>query len=704
MTDPTTSTTGCRPRRAVFLKRPLYLGKQDGDQRACMRLLVPDDKVYSDKAAAHFLFRLLGIGEALNFRLLAVAKSRQEVSIYSQLTFHPQDLPIVQAALTSAFPSIEMRHTPEVFQMTLSRMRAHPDLFTHYPFDLRDVAHPDLFSTCSTRRFLTVANALYPGEILIQDLLAMPLQNGLLTGLRYGAFALPEHLHPLLNTVVGIDRLPHRSVFTNKDYRQYNLGTKTTLIDFLSLRLRHKGHLVSPDQVAHVAIPAYKAKSHDSLRITVQTLVGNAPHPTLSSGAPIGYSLYDHTNQIICLPESVLTRSIHVIGESGMGKSTVLEHLAAYFMHQNVPRYSLMLIESKGPLFDRVLSLVPKERVQDVVLYEPHRRPFPFNGIAPLKSGLDRDLTATCFTRSVEGRNRDGFSANARLLFRHALDALAPFPGATFHHVTAYLSDKKFRNTLLKLNPDDEVHRFIQTQFPAMTSVSFTAVYNKLVSFLSEPLCHATCQFQHELDFAKLIPSGHLVLADLSELAAEPAKDLGTLISARAISSAFKAGRNGDLANKWSIHILDEFHRWALPDLLSDILAQGRGLRTSAILAHQTLRGQISPELGATILGNVGTIVCFRLQQQDAYIMAGVLGVSKDLLSNLDAYQAVVKVDNLPAVIVNTLPPLQARDDIADQARKYSYATYHTSPLETRDPYGLFDLETQTTIDFDPLD
>ena len=104
---------------------------------------------------------------------------------------------------------------------------------------------------------------------------------------------------------------------------------------------------------------------------------------------------------------------------------------------------------------------------------------------------------------------------------------------------------------------------------------------------------------------------------------------------------------------------VDEFQTYA-NDAFATILSESRKYRLSLVTANQFL-GQVPEQLRFAIIGNVGTMIAFRVGAYDAPLLARELGINEDSLINLSNFTARVKRinDGTPteAEFVSTYPP-----------------------------------------------
>lgn len=86
---------------------------------------------------------------------------------------------------------------------------------------------------------------------------------------------------------------------------------------------------------------------------------------------------------------------------------------------------------------------------------------------------------------------------------------------------------------------------------------------------------------------------------------------------------------------------VDEFQTYAT-NSFATILSESRKYRLSLVTANQFL-GQVPELLRYAIIGNVGTIICFRIGAFDAPVLSKELGIPEDALINLANFEARVK-------------------------------------------------------------
>jgi hypothetical protein len=191
-------------------------------------------------------------------------------------------------------------------------------------------------------------------------------------------------------------------------------------------------------------------------------------------------------------------------------------------------------------------------------------------------------------------------------------------------------------------------------------------VMNKLRAFNLRPDLRAVLgQTEPRFQLRRVFTEGQSLLVRLpkGELGGEAASLLGSLVvnqvwQATLARSAVAASRRQPV-----FVYLDEFQEVVrLPLDLGDALAQARGLGVGLVLAHQHL-GQLGSDLRAGVLANAGSRVAFRLDHEDASVIAKRAG------------------GKLRAEDFAGLPPFQAYADLVAEGSAQGFASARTRPL-----------------------
>lgn len=314
-------------------------------------------------------------------------------------------------------------------------------------------------------------------------------------------------------------------------------------------------------------------------------------------------------------------RHIYMIGKSGVGKSKLQEIL----IRQDIASgRGVCVIDPYGELIEDVLDFIPKERIGDVVYFNPEDTdyPFSFNPFTKIDESFKHQFTKSLIEVLQKFFGED-WSPRIEHLLRFSILALLDYKKATMRGMIKILIEENYRQKVLESTSDDLVKHFWSSEFVEWTkkyeSDVIIPVINKLWQFLSNPLLsNIFGQTEDKIIFEEIMNNKKILLVNLSKdkIGEENASFIGAMFLAKikqAGISRFKDKKNKD--DDFYIY-LDEFHCLAT-ETFENILSESRKYGISLILAHQYF-GQLNPKIGQAILGNVGNIVLFRVGGDDA--------------------------------------------------------------------------------------
>jgi hypothetical protein len=339
-------------------------------------------------------------------------------------------------------------------------------------------------------------------------------------------------------------------------------------------------------------------------------VVGDGDHP--STRRPVAQSTHDslmHT---------------HVLGPTGVGKSTLLAQLALQDIEAG---RGVVVIEPKGDLIAEILARFPKERESDVVVLDPADALAPV-GLNPLARGspeLVTDQVLAVF-RGIYG---DYLGPRTTDVLQAALLTLARSKLATLIALPLLLTDDRLRRSLTVSVRDDLALGPFWAWYDGLSDAErqqvIAPVMNKVRPFLlRERIRHVLGQAQPRFTVRQVFTERKILLVPLSKgtLGGEASGLLGSLVVAQLWQAAQSRAQIAPERRHPVSVLIDEFQDFLhLPTDLADVLAQARGLGLGLTLAHQHL-GQMSPSMRAAVLANARSRVCFRLSAEDASVIA----------------------------------------------------------------------------------
>jgi len=417
--------------------------------------------------------------------------------------------------------------------------------------------------------------------------------------------------------------------------------------DVLRRQTRRTGMLLNSDELTgFVHLPSSAVRSPVFQRQTTKTKT--APAIVRQCGLLLGTN--DHAGETVevRLSAEQRTKHTHIIGASGTGKSTLLFNL----IRQDIENgEGVAVLDPHGDLIDKILGVIPQERIDDVVLVDPSDAEYSIGfNILSAHSELEKTLLASdliaVFQRlsSTWGDQMNSVLQNAILAF------LESDRRGTIVDLRRFLIEPTFRNDFLKSVKDSEVVYYWQKSFPHLSgNKSIGSILTRLDTFLAQkPIRHMVSQPENRLDFAHIMDSGKIFLAKLPEglLGRENSYLLGTLMVSKFQQIAMSRQAQQIAARRDYWIYADEFANFITPSM-AEILSGARKYRIGLTLAHHELHQlQRNPEVASAVMSHPFTRIVFRVGDDDAKkLTEGFSYFEAKDLRNLETGQAVCRVE-----------------------------------------------------------
>lgn len=332
---------------------------------------------------------------------------------------------------------------------------------------------------------------------------------------------------------------------------------------------------------------------------------------------------------------------MYLIGKTGVGKSTLL----ATLIEQDIKNgEGLALIDPHGDLVEKILASVPEARKGDVIYFDVTNQAAPL-GFNPLERvpPEKRVLSASGLLDAFKKLWAESWGPRLEHILRNALLALLDQPEATLADVLRLMSDKEFRkNAALKIT-NRQVYDFWLKEFegytPHFRAEAIAPIQNKVGAFLANPLLNRILtQPKRAFNLRQVMDGGKILLVNLAKgkIGEDTAALLGALLTTQMGLAALSRADVPETTRRDFYCYLDEFSSYTTLSI-ANMLSELRKYRLDLILAHQFL-SQLDEQVRDAILGNVGTMIAFRLGVQGAEIL------EKEFYPNISATDLV----NLP--------------------------------------------------------
>ncbi len=392
-----------------------------------------------------------------------------------------------------------------------------------------------------------------------------------------------------------------------------------------------------------------------------------APAQIPTTGLYLGKSTYRGLSKPVRMTLDDRRRHMYIIGKTGTGKS---EFLKSMVMQDIKDGEGLALIDPHGDLIDDILPLIPPQRAEDVVLFDPSDgdRPMGFNMLEAQTEEQKHYVVS-----SVIGLMYKLFDPNKTGIIgprfehavRNAMLTVMYDPGSTFIEVVRVLTDAAFVQELLPKVTDPIIRRYWTDQIAQTSDFHKSEVLDYIVSkfgrFVTNKMVRNIIgQSQSAFNFRKVMDEKKILLINLSKgkIGEENSNFLGLILVPKILIAAMSRQDMAMETRKDFFLYVDEFQNFATPDF-AQILSEARKYRLNLIVANQFI-GQMEEEVKNAIFGNVGTIVSFRVGVTDAnYLQHEFQPIFNEAdLINIERFNTYIKT------IINGEPTLPFSMDL----------------------------------------
>jgi len=380
------------------------------------------------------------------------------------------------------------------------------------------------------------------------------------------------------------------------------------------------------------------------------------------------------------------SRHVYVIGKTGMGKSTLLENMAAQDISNGE---GMCFIDPHGSAIDTLLDYIPEERLQDVIYFAPFDsdHPISFNILETVAED-QKHLVVQGLMSTFDKIWPDTFSERMRYILSNTLLALLEYKGSTLLGVNRMYADKGYREEVVKNITDPTVKTFWVDEFAKWDErfmrEATAAIQNKIGQFTANPIVRNIIgQKTSSFDFREVMDNKKILLINLSKgrIGEQNAGLLGGMLITKIYLAAMSRAdlSKADMIELPSFYLfVDEFQNFA-NESFADILSEARKYKLNLTLAHQYVE-QMEEEVRDAVFGNVGTTITFRVGPLDAELLEKVFvpTFTQEDIVNLGRFQIylTLMIDGVgskpfSATTMNPLEknPISFREEVIEASR-----------------------------------
>ena len=381
-----------------------------------------------------------------------------------------------------------------------------------------------------------------------------------------------------------------------------------------------------------------------------------APSGLPKEGLLLGKNVFRGDETPIYITKDDRRRHLYIIGQTGTGKTFFMKNM----IRQDIEKgEGVCFIDPHGDTIKEILGYIPKERIEDVIYFDPSdvERPIGINFLEydtrfpEQKTFLVNELFS--IFQKLYGDVPEALGPMFQQYFRNATLLVMEDPpsGNTLLEIERVLVDQEFRDLKLSRTSNIVVTTFwkqIAEKAGGEASLQNIVPYitSKFDTFLAnEIMWPIVAQEKSSFNIRDAMDEGKILLINLSKgrLGELNSALLGLILVGRILMASFSRVEMEEAKRRDFYLYIDEFQN-VTTDSISTILSEARKYRLSLTIANQYI-GQLEEKIKKAVFGNVGTMVTFRIGSDDGEFMEKQFQpvfTAQDLL-NIDNRNAYIK-------------------------------------------------------------
>ena len=420
----------------------------------------------------------------------------------------------------------------------------------------------------------------------------------------------------------------------------------------------------------------------------------DAPRNIPEEGLLLGYNIFRGVKKPIRLTLQDRQRHMYVVGQTGTGKSTFLENLALQDMLNGD---GFAFVDPHGDTVEKLLAMVPRERTEDVIYFNPADLDAPmglnmFEFSTPEQKDFLIQEAINMLYKLYDPQHQGIIGPRYEHWFRNAaLTLMADPEGSTFIDIPKVFTDNKYAKQKLKHVTDHTVLDFWNKEMAQTSDYHKSEVLGWFVSkfgaFLSnEMMRNIIGQTKSSFDLRDIMDNKKILLVNLSKgrTGELNSKLLGMIFVMKFQAAAMSRANVPENERQDFCLYVDEFQNFST-DSFATIMSEARKYHLNLVVANQ-FTTQLTEEIRDAVFGNIGTIVAFRIGQNDVDSLTRYFQplFDGDDLLRVPNWNAIVRtlIGGIPTQPFSMagLPPLGTPNENLGQALKQLSAAKYGRP------------------------
>ena len=495
-------------------------------------------------------------------------------------------------------------------------------------------------------------------------------------------------------------------------FKKVNINNKNQfLISFVLRQFTKSGGILNTEELAsilHFPNQFVKTPNIKWLMSKYMPVPTNLPE----EGTIIGESVYRGDSRLIRIKDDDRRRHIFMIGKTGVGKTTLFENMVKQDIESGK---GICFIDPLGDAIEHILHMVPKERAEDVILFDPSDtdRPSGLN-LLEWKKPEEKDFLVSewieIFYKLFDPQKTGIVGPQFEHWGRNASLTVMSLPeGGTLIDIPRLFTDDAFRDRCIGYVKDPVVESFWRQQMAKTADFHKSEMFNYFISkfgrFMTNDLMRNIIgQTKSAFNIREVMDEGKILLVNLSKGKIGEANSylLGMILVAKIQIAAFSRADIPEEKRKDFYLYVDEFQNFTT-DNFKTILSEARKYHLNLAITNQYI-AQLTEPVRDAVIGNAGTLIAYRIGAADAEFMSKEFpGISVQDMTNLDKFNTYVKLlidltPSLPFSMRGIKPEFISNEEVSEAIRQLSRLKYGRDSSVVKEEFELrMKLDQNTT-------
>jgi len=378
-------------------------------------------------------------------------------------------------------------------------------------------------------------------------------------------------------------------------------------------------------------------------------------------GIRLGESNYRGELRPINLLPSDRMRHLYMVGKTGVGKTVLFENM---IVQDIMAGHGVAYLDPNGDAVEWILAHIPKSRAEDVIYFNPADTAMPFGlNLLEWKKPEDRDFLVqeaiSIFYKLFDPGKTGIVGPQFEHWFRNAaLTLMADPDGGTLVELPRLFVDKEFEQRKVSHVTDPMVRSFWEKQLAQTSASAKSEMLNYFISkfgrfMTNDMMRNIIGQTKSSFDFREVMDGKKILLVNLSKglIGDINAQLLGMILVTKLQMAAFSRQDVAESAREPFYLYIDEFQNFTT-DSLATIMAEARKYGLSLSVTNQYI-AQLEEPIKNAVLGNVGTMIVFRVGANDAEVLLPEFeGLTVEDMVGVEKQQFYIKmlIENAPTL------------------------------------------------------